>query len=673
MRVQTSLLGLLLLVTACSQPTEPAQTTPPSPQPTATVETEPADEDLSTPPIGRATQATRQANTEFGAQLALDEPTDVADAERGFLAALQTDAIRNDKGDIVWQINAYDFLEGTAPATVNPSLWRQSRLAAHHGLFEVTEGIYQVRGYDLAVMSIVRGETGWIVIDPLLTKETAAASLQLVNDTLGARPVSAVLFTHSHADHFGGARGVIDPERAIPIIAPDGFSASAVSENLLAGSHMARRSSFMFGNDLLRSATGHVGSGLGPGLANGTVGLVLPTEEIPAPGATRIIDGVTFEFMDAKNTEAPAEFVFYLPEFKALCTSEVATATFHNALTLRGAKARDTLHWSKVIDDMLVRYANRAEVVFASHHWPTWGADNVRDYLRQQRDIYRYTHDQALRLANSGATGHEIANTVEAPDFSSETFHVRDYYGTLNHNLKAVYQFYFGWWDGVPANYHLLPPEQRAAKQVAAMGGIESALQHGKEAFAAGDYRWAADVLNQIVFTAPENSEARDWLAAAYEQIGFQSESGAWRSYYLSAAQELREGRKQEATDLANADFIAAVPTLDLFDALATRYTPGSIEEAPYVLAFSFTDTAEQITVEVGAETAFPRLGAPKGEPLATFETTRETFDRMILGQASPQMLVLRGKLKISGKRGAVQDFFGALETPDPTFNIIEP
>ena len=661
----------LLLMTGCARNPEPAQISDDR------ASQQPAGSDLLSAPVlpepGQATEATRAANARISAALPLDSSRDIDAAQRGFLAAIEEEAIVNARGDVVWQIDAYDFLQAEAPATVNPSLWRQSRLAAHHGLFEVMDGLYQVRGYDLAVMSIIRGETGWIIIDPLLTRETAAAGLKLVNDTLGKRPVSAVIFTHSHADHFGGARGVIDPSREIPIIAPDGFSQSAVTENLLAGTHMARRSALMFGNELPRSESGHVGSGLGPGLANGTVGLVLPTEEIAAPGAIRVIDGITFEFMDAKNTEAPAEFVFYLPEFRALCTSEVATATFHNALTLRGAKARDTLRWSKVIDDMLVTYANRADVIFASHHWPVWGREEVRDYLRQQRDIYRYTHDQTLRLANRGATAHEIANMVSPPDFADQSFHVRDYYGTLNHNLKAVYQFYFGWWDGVPANFNLLSPSMRAQKLVSAMGGDAKALETGKQAFKAGDYRWAAEVFNQIVFAVPDHSTARQWLAASYEQMGFQAESGAWRSYYLSAAQELRLGQSRDATNLANADFIAAVPTLALFDALAARFTPGQIERAPYILSFSFTDTGESVTVDVGPDSVFPRSGAPYTDPAARFETQRSSFDRLILGEVSARRLVLTGQLKISGDREAVQAFFEALETPDPRFNIIEP
>ncbi|MEM1391320.1 MAG: MBL fold metallo-hydrolase, partial [Pseudomonadota bacterium] len=376
----------LALLGACSQGVTPSPTDEPAPN-------------------GEATEATRAYNQTIADRLPLDDQGDVIDARRGFLAAIEDEAILNADGDVVWSVPQFDFLDADAPDTVNPSLWRQSHLAAQHGLFQVAEGIYQVRGYDLAVMSVIEGETGWIIVDPLTATETAAAALKLVNDTLGERPVTGMLYTHSHVDHFGGARGIISEEeveaRNVPILAPIGFSESAVSENVLAGNLMSRRAILMFGNTLPRMDTGHVGSGLGPGLPNGTISLILPTEEIEGRGTQRTIDGVLFEFIDAAGTEAPAEFMFYLPEKRALCTAEVATATFHNVLTPRGAKVRDAREWSRAIDHVLIEYGTRSDVVFASHHWPTWGQDNVVTFLRGQRDIYRYVHDQTLRKANA--------------------------------------------------------------------------------------------------------------------------------------------------------------------------------------------------------------------------------------------------------------------------------
>ena len=586
------------------------------------------------PTPGSATDATKAANAALAERLDLAPGSDGDDARRDRLAFIDAPAILDDDGNVVWAIPQFEFLDGAAPETVNPSLWRQSQLAAHHGLFKVMDGIYQVRGYDLSVMSVIEGETGWILVDPLTATETAAAALALVNETLGERPVTGVLYTHSHADHFGGARGVISDEdvaNGVPVLAPIGFSESAVSENLIAGNQMSRRATLMFGNTLPRSTTAHVGSGLGPGLPNGTISLILPTEEIEGRGTVRVIDGVTFEFIDAAGTEAPAEFMFYLPEKRALCTAEVATATFHNVLTPRGAKVRDALKWSRAIDYVLAEYGETSDVVFASHHWPTWGQDNVETFLKSQRDIYRYVHDQTLRNANAGATMVEAAEAVEEPAFQAEDFATRGYYGTLNHNAKAVYQHYFGWWGGVPAEYNRLPHEETAARYVDAMGGADAVLEIGQAAFNQGDYRWAAEVFNHVVFADPDNQEGRDWLSATYEQLGFQAESGAWRSYYLTGAAELRRGLPNVGNpQLGNADFLKAVPSIDLFDALAARYNPSKIDRDPYSIVFEFTDTGETITLLVEKAVIVPREGAAK-DPAATVTMDRLDFDRFVI------------------------------------------
>ncbi|MEL6664019.1 MAG: alkyl sulfatase dimerization domain-containing protein [Pseudomonadota bacterium] len=659
----------LALLAACGQ-SEPTQT----PSEPATF---PGSTPVSLPEPGTATEATRAANAAVAERLPLDEPSDREDAARGFLAAIEADAIRNADDGVVWAIPQYDFLEGEAPDTVNPSLWRQSGLAAKHGLFEVGDGIYQVRGYDLSVMSIIEGETGWIVVDPLTANETAAASLKLVNDTLGERPVTGMLYTHSHADHFGGARGIIDEDeieaRGVPVLAPIGFSENAVAENLIAGNHMSRRATLMFGNTLARSETAHVGSGLGPGLPNGTISLILPTEEISGRGTRRVIDGVTFEFIDAANTEAPAEFMFYLPEMRALCTAEVATATFHNVLTPRGAKVRDALAWSRAIDYVLAEYGAESDIVFASHHWPTWGTGNITRFLEGQRDIYRYVHDQTLRRANAGASQFEAAEAVSEPGFQAEAFDTRGYYGTLNHNAKAVYQHYFGWWSGVPADYYALPDDKTAGRYVEAMGGAGAVIARGRDAFGAGDYRWAAELFNHVVFAEPGNESARDWLAASYEQIGFQAESGAWRSYFLTAAQELRAGLPDVGDPgLGNADFLAAVPSLDLFDALAARYNPELLEREPFAVQFEFTDTRETVSLLVGEAVLVPRLTAAS-DPAATVTISRADFNRLVLREVGAPRLMLTQRMKIDGENNAVSALFDSLETPDFWFNVVEP
>lgn len=657
--------ALFVGLTACGSP-ELAE--PP-------IDIDPGSVELPAP--GTATEATISANRALADRLPLADPSDGEDAARGFLAALEGDAILDGDGNPVWAIPQFDFLAGDAPDTVNPSLWRQSGLAAKHGLFEVTDGIYQVRGYDLAVMSIIEGETGWIIVDPLTNIETAAASLKLVNDTLGERPVTGMIYTHSHVDHFGGARGIIEEpeiaERNVPVIAPVGFAEHAVSENLLAGNHMARRSTLMFGMTIPASETGKVGIGLGPGIPQGTVSLVLPTEELKGEVTQRIIDGVLFEFIDASGTEAPSEFMFYLPEKRALCTAEVATGTLHNVLTPRGAQVRDARAWSRVIDHVLSNYGDKSDVVFASHHWPSWGSENVQKFLTGQRDIYRYIHDQTLRAANSGSSQVEAAEALEEPDFQSDSFDTRGYYGTLNHNAKAVYQHYYGWWSGVPADYHKLPRVETARRYVEAMGGGTAVLEKGQVAFATGDYRWSAELLNHLMFAAPDSKPARDWLAASYEQLGFQAESGAWRSYYLSAAAELRRGLPtEEAVQLGSPDFLKAVPTIDIFDMLATRYVPGSVKAAPYAVEFRFPDTDEIISLLVEPSVLVPREQAAT-DPAAVMTINRSDFDRLLLGEASQLGLFTSGKLKVSGNRGRLSAIFDNLETPEFWFNVVEP
>lgn len=625
------------------------------------------------PAPGAVSGATAKANADLAKRLPLSDRQDFDDAARGFLAAIEAPAILNAQGNPVWDIAQFDFVTGNAPATVNPSLWRQSELVAQHGLFEVAPGLYQVRGYDLAVMTIIRGDTGWIIIDPLTNVETGAAALALVNKTLGERPVSALLYTHSHADHFGGARGVL-PNGAgnIPIIAPQHFSAEAVSENVIAGNHMTRRATLMFGSTLPRSETGHVSSGLGPGLPRGAVSLIPPTEELSDGITKKTIDGVAFEFMDMGGTEAPSEFVFYLPAFKALHTAEVASGTFHNVLTPRGAKSRDALAWSQGIDAMLSAYGAKSDIVLASHHWPKWGTDRVQAHLANQRDVYRYVHDATMRAANAGAGMVEAAEGLEEPDFLSQDFGARGYYGTLNHNAKAVYQHYFGWWSGVPAEYHALPPKAAAVKYVAAMGGADATLRTGIDAYEAGDFRWAAEVLNHLVFAQAGGQRAKDWLAATYEQMGYQAESGAWRSYYLTGAQELRAGLVAKGmTNPGSADVLRAVPTRTLLDAMAVRFNGAKIAE-PQVLHFRFADTGEDFTINVNRSTAGARPGL-SNDPDATITLTRTAFNRLIGQQAEFGELMQAGEISLEGNPLSARAYLTALETPELWFNVVEP
>lgn len=628
------------------------------------------------PPVGEATEATRAAQEQVRAALPLDDRRDFEAATRGLVAQAEQMQILNADGSVAWDLAAFDFLEAEAPDTVNPSLWRQSQLNVVHGLFEVVDGIWQVRGYDLAVMTLIRGETGWIIVDPLTSPAPAAAGLALANEHLGERPVTAVIYTHSHADHFGGVRGIVDERDVaagrVAIIGPHGFTDEAVSENLLAGNYMGRRGALQFGNHLPPGPAGHVGTGLGQRLSVGTIGLLEPTREISPDGETLLIDGLSFEFLDAAETEAPAELVFYLPAYKALGSAEVATRTFHNVLTPRGAKVRDTLRWSQVIDAMLVRYGDEAEVLFASHHWPTWGSEAVARVLRNQRDRYRHVHDQTLRLANHGHTMHEIAEQLEQPAFANEDFGVRDYYGTLNHNSKAVFQQYFGWWDGVPANYHPLPPVAASERYVKFMGGADSALTQAIESFEDGDYRWAATVFNHIVFADGDHEAARAWLAASYEQLGFQAESGAWRNYYLAAARELRHGVPQQGRQLGSLEFLRAVPTPELFNALAVRFDPARYAEEPAGIEFIFPDRDEAISVDVTRAVAFPRRGRSEN-PSATVTMDRSLFDLLLVGAVELPPLLEEGRVQVVGNGAAVAAFIGALDEFDFWFDVVTP
>lgn len=624
-----------------------------------------------------ATQATRAANADFGVRLPIADQSDFEDARRGLIAAIEDGIIKDADGNVIWDQARYAFLEGDAPATVNPSLWRQAKLNSIHGLFEVVDGVYQLRGYDLSVMTAIRGETGWILIDPMLTKETSAAALALLQRELGQRPVTAVLFTHSHGDHFGGVRGVISDDDvaagAVRVIAPEGFSESAISENVLAGNAMARRAGFQFGNDLPAGPAGQIDSGIGKALSSGVVGFMRPTETISETGARLVIDGVEFVFINAPDTEAPAEFMFYLPQFRALHTAELATGTMHNVLTLRGAKVRDALAWSKRLDDALSMFGDKSDVVLASHNWPTWGAVNVRAYLEHQRDAYRFVHDQTMRLANQGYTMHEIADMIGEPQFMREDFSTRGYYGTVNHNAKATYQRYFGWWDGNPANLNPHPPEDQAKRFVELAGGADVMIENASKAFAEGDYRWTATVMNHLVFADPKNKTARDFLAGAYEQLGFQSESSIWRNYYLAAAMELRDGVKKDyAVNIANRDFVQAIPSTDYFDALAVRVNPEKAKR-DHVVNFYFNDTQEMFGVRIENGIAVQRKAAHYDDASITVRLNRADLDEITLGDATFQGKLARGAIKVEGNPLEFVQFLQTHDQFDLWFDVVSP
>lgn len=629
----------------------------------------------NTPPVGTATEQTAEANAAVAERLPLADQADFEAASRGLLAQL-TEGIVNADGSVAWSVNAFDFLDADAPETANPSLWRQSQLTAIHGLFEVVPDIYQVRGYDLSVMTLITGKTGWIVVDPLLTAAPAKAGLELANRTLGERPVVAVIYTHSHGDHFGGVLGVTSREALeggqVKIYAPAGFMAETVGESVLAGTAMGRRAQYQFGSKVPVGPQGTIGVGLGSALSVGQIGLLPPTRELSRDGETLDIDGITFEFVDTGQTEAPSEFVFYLPQFRALHTAEVITRNFHNILTPRGALVRDSLQWSRKIDEVLTRFGGKSDVMLASHHWPSWGAEEVREKLRNQRDTYRFTHDQTLRLANQGYTMDEIAEMIGEPDFASTDFGTRGYYGTFEHNSKAVYQRYFGWWNAVPADYDAWPKVEEAKRWIAALGGADKALAQGQAAFEEGDYRWAATLLQTLVFADPSNADGRAWLASTYEQLGFQAEGGTWRNIYLSAAEDLRSPPDQQVLSSTSAELIASIPTLDLFNSLAARFNPAKMQGEEALLQFNFTDTGEAITVDLRKSVMFPR-SATADAPSVTLAIARTDFNRMLAQQVALPALVQSGAARLEGNPAAVAAMFGALDQPDPLFEIVEP
>jgi alkyl sulfatase BDS1-like metallo-beta-lactamase superfamily hydrolase len=623
------------------------------------------------------TRSTAEANRAAGAALALADATDFEDAERGLLARLPDVVVTGPAGDAIWQTSAYAFQQGEAPASVHPSLWRQARLNNLHGLYRVTDGVYQVRGYDLSNMTLVEGASGWIVVDPLTARETAAAAWALVGRELGERPISALIFTHSHIDHFGGVAGVLSAEeaaeRGVRIVAPAGFMEEATSENVLAGIAMSRRAGFMYGRQLARSPRGHVDSGLGKAPAFGTPGILPPTELVDRTPQDLAIDGVPFRFQFAPESEAPAELTFYLPDRKAFCGAEIVSHTMHNLYTLRGAKVRDALKWSGYIDEAIGLFGD-AEVMFASHHWPMWGNERIVDYLKKQRDTYKFIHDQTLRLANSGATPREIAEQLELPGSLRPSFANRGYYGTVRHNAKAVYQGYFGWYDGNPAHLDPLPPVAAAERYVEFMGGGAEVLRKAKQSFDAGEYRWVAMVLDHLVFAEPENQGARALLARAYDQLGYRAESGPWRDVYLSAAYELRHGTPEGGFSLADAaDLLRQTPIERFLEAMAARVDGSAADGKELTVNIVLTDVGESFVLTLENAVLHHSRRAPEPDANATIRITRELLLRLLTGGGSMRELVFSDELDIDGSRLDLLAFLSLFEAPSPQFAVVTP
>ncbi len=627
-------------------------------------------------PIGQATGRIAAANADVRLRLPFADRSDFEEAQRGRLGTLSDGVIRATDGRVVWDTDAYGFLADECPDTVNPSLWRQGQLVSIHGLFEVAEGIFQVRGVDLSNMTIVEGEQGVLVIDPLISTECAAAALALYTAHRGQRPVTGLLYTHSHVDHFGGARGVVAVEDVesglVPVLAPTGFLDHAISENVYAGAAMTRRATYMYGALLPKGPTGQVGAGLGQTTSTGTVSLIPPTVEISRTGQEETVDGIRMVFQMTPGTEAPAEMNFLFPDRRAVCLAENATHNLHNVLTLRGALVRDAHAWATYLDEAIELFADRADVLFAQHHWPRWGRARIVDFLEKQRDLYGYIHDQTLRLINKGLVASEVAEQLELPASLEREWHCRGYYGSLHHNVKAVYQRYLGWFDGNPAHLWPHPPEAAGERYVALAGGPEALLASAREAFARGDYRWVAELVNHLVFADPDNAEARELQASALEQLGYGAENGTWRNFFLMGARELREGPSGTAATVPR-DLVVNLSTEQLFDSIAIKIDGPRAGGLQIKLHWWFTDTGEEHSVSLQHGVLTHRPGAPIGSVDATISIERSALDEMIVGASTIAEIVAARRLTIEGDQSSLGELFALLDQPDPGFAIVTP
>jgi alkyl sulfatase BDS1-like metallo-beta-lactamase superfamily hydrolase len=611
--------------------------------------------------------------------LPFSDTADFDDASRGFLGTLDNARIANAQGRVVWSLEGYGFLsDEQAPATVNPSLWRQSRLNMHHGLFEVVPGVYQVRGLDIANMTLLESERGVIVVDTLTSIEGARAAMELYFEHRGRRPVSAVIFTHTHTDHWGGAAGVLDKETlasgAVPIIAPNLFMEHAVSENIIAGPAMLRRAQYQFGPFLAKGPRGQVDCGLGKSMAAGSVALLRPTDLIMETGDKRTIDGLEFEFQMAPNSEAPAEMHFFVERYKLLNLAENCTHNFHNLLPFRGADVRDALAWSKYLGEALQMWGGKADAMCGQHHWPVWGTERIETMIRQQRDLYKFAHDQTIRLMNHGLTATEIAETITLPASLEGAWHARGYYGHIRHNVKAIYQKYLGWYDANPVHLDPLPPIESGKKYVQYMGGAAALLERANKDFANGEFRFVAQAVSHLVFADPDNQAARALLADTFEQLGYAAESATWRNAYLFGAQELRQGMpKTSPRPPMPRETLAALRTGQLWDVLGVRLNGPKAEGKHIVLNWNFTDTNESfvLTLQNCALTYLEHAQSPAAD--ASFTLPRSVLDEVIAKQTSFPEAVAGGRITFTGNAMRLAELMALMDEFPRMFEIVEP
>jgi alkyl sulfatase BDS1-like metallo-beta-lactamase superfamily hydrolase len=597
------------------------------------------------------------------ADLPFGDRSDFDAADRGFVAALSPATVRAD-GRVVWDTDSYGFLAQECPDTAHPSLWRQGQLCVKQGLYEVTDGIYQVRGLDLSNMTLIEGDSGVIVVDPLLSVECAAAGLKLYRDQRGNRPVTAVIYTHSHADHFGGVRGVTDG--TVPILAPAGFMEHAVSENVYAGTAMNRRATYMYGPALPRSPEGQIGCGLGMTTSTGTISLIPPSKDITRTGQEETLDGVRIVFQLTPGTEAPAEMNFLIPGRRALCMAENATHNQHNILTLRGALVRDARVWSRYLTEAIALFAGQADVVFASHHWPTWGQENIVTFLSQQRDLYAYLHDQTLRMMNKGMTGTEIAEAMRMPPALEQAWHTHGYYGSVSHNVKAIYQRHLGWFDGNPAHLWEHPPVEQARRYVECMGGRDGVLAYARRYIDDGDLRFAASLLNHAVFADEHDSQARSMLAEVYTRLGQGAENGTWRNFYLVGALELTGDVVPANLNSTSPEMIAALTVEQVFDSLAIRVDGPKAWNESLVIDWRLTDLNQRHRITLSNGALIHQADPPRQPADLTLTLTKQQLLGLLTGRQADG-------IEHEGDMDVLRRLTAVLDDPDPAFAIVTP
>ncbi len=598
---------------------------------------------------------------------------------KGLIHRPEKVAIKDESGNVVWELGNYDFLKGdTENNTINPSLERQAKLNMTYGLYKVTDRIYQVRGYDLANISFIKGDTGWIIFDPLLTPYTAKAAFKLLTEQLGSFPIHAVIYSHAHADHFGGVKGVINQADVdagkVQVIAPRGFMEHAIKENVLAGNAMIRRATYQYGNALEKSPKGQVDAAIGKGLSTGVIGLIAPTKEINADEETIVIDGIKMVMQNTPDTESPAEMNTYFPQFKTLWLAENVTGTLHNIYTLRGAQIRDAQGWSKYINKIIHGYATESNVIFASHSWPRWGNKYIIEVLEKQRDLYGYLHDKTLNLANKGITINEIHNELKVPDSLANEWYNRGYHGSYSHNVRGIINKYLGFYDMNPANLNKLSPSDSSIKYVAMMGGAENILQKAKQSYLDGEYRWVTELVNHLIFAEPENTEARLLQADALEQLGYQAESAGWRNNYLVAAYELRHGISKTApATKAGPDLIKAMSTELIFDYLGVRLNSEKALNRSFSINMIFPDSNETFLLELKNSHLNNIAGVTNPKADLTVTINRSDLNMILLKQQSPAQLIKKGEMKMDGNGKLFGELLTMMDNFPFWFNIVTP